>query len=72
MCQEMGHVFGLDHQYIPACMDDINGINDPRTPPPASHDYAHLDTIYGSHLDAAATRSSSAESVSVERTPDTR
>ncbi|MGH2756398.1 MAG: hypothetical protein ACRDI3_01260 [Actinomycetota bacterium] len=51
LCQEVGHDFGLDHQYTqPTCMDDINGLFDPAYISPASHDYAQLDSIYA-HLD---------------------
>ena len=71
MCQEIGHLFGLDHQYTqPTCMDDRSGINDPAYTTPASHDYAQLDAIYGSHLDRTVTIASSGKVVSTERTPD--
>lgn len=53
LCQEVGHAFGLDHQYSePSCMDDIGGLFDPAYVSPASHDYAQLDAIYA-HLDGA-------------------
>ncbi len=57
MCQEIGHVFGLDHQDentqnapLGSCMDYTN---DP-TPNqhPNTHDYSQLETIY-SHLELA-------------------
>ncbi|MDO8572980.1 MAG: hypothetical protein Q7S11_04445 [bacterium] len=59
MCQEIGHVFGLDHQDeifdnppLGTCMDYTN---DP-TPNqhPNTHDYDELDFIY-SHLDTITT-----------------
>jgi hypothetical protein len=60
MCQEVGHIFGLDHQdenvdngNLGTCMDYTS---DPDGPPanlqPNSHDYFMLDVeIYGSHTD---------------------
>jgi hypothetical protein len=59
MCQEIGHVFGLDHQdedfrnaSLGTCMDYAN---DP-TPNqhPNAHDYEQLEAIY-SHGDGAQT-----------------
>ena len=51
LCQEIGHDFGLDHQYTqPSCMDDINGLFDPAFISPASHDYEQLEIDYA-HLD---------------------
>ncbi|MFN2525479.1 MAG: hypothetical protein ABR505_04355, partial [Actinomycetota bacterium] len=51
LCQEIGHDFGLDHQYTePTCMDDLNGLFDPAFISPGAHDYAQLDSIYA-HLD---------------------
>lgn len=52
MCQEIGHVFGLDHTSTDGrddntCMDYSN---DTYPDKPNSHDYAQLVTIYG-HLD---------------------
>lgn len=61
MCQEVGHMFGLDHQDenfsnapLGTCMDYTN---DP-TPnqQPNAHDYEMLETIYA-HLDASSTAS---------------
>lgn len=53
LCQEIGHAFGLDHQYTePSCMDDIDGLFDPAYVSPGAHDYAQLDSIYA-HLDSA-------------------
>lgn len=59
MCQEVGHVFGLDHQdenfnntNLGTCMDYTN---DPNTNQyPNSHDYSQLESIY-SHLDTTTT-----------------
>ncbi|MEU0880420.1 hypothetical protein ABZ345_17600 [Lentzea sp. NPDC005914] len=55
MCQEVGHDFGLDHQFTNAgsCMD-YAGINDPGYVSPNTHDYNQLASIYG-HSHAAAT-----------------
>ncbi|MGD8385210.1 MAG: hypothetical protein PVF89_07370 [Lysobacterales bacterium] len=52
MCQEIGHVFGLDHQSTDGssqqtCMDYSN---DPNSISPNQHDYDELDIIYA-HLD---------------------
>ncbi len=63
MCQEVGHVFGLDHQdetfdnqALGTCMDYTS---DP-TPNqhPNQHDYDQLETIYA-HLDSTTTISAS-------------
>jgi hypothetical protein len=59
MCQEIGHIFGLDHQdenfgngNLGSCMDYTN---DPSSNQhPNEHDYEMLDTIY-SHLDTTTT-----------------
>lgn len=61
MCQEVGHVFGLDHQdevftnqNLGTCMDYTN---DPTTNQhPNTHDYEMLETIYA-HLDTTTTLS---------------
>jgi hypothetical protein len=61
-CQEVGHIFGLDHQdenfdnqNLGTCMDYTN---DPSTNQhPNQHDYAELESIY-SHLDSTTTISS--------------
>jgi hypothetical protein len=61
MCQEVGHIFGLDHQdedfdngNLGTCMDYTD---DPDGPPsnehPNQHDYDELEEIYA-HLDAPA------------------
>jgi hypothetical protein len=58
MCQEVGHVFGLDHQDenfdnqpLGTCMDYSN---DPvPNQHPNAHDYAELESIY-KHLDATS------------------
>lgn len=55
LCQEIGHDFGLDHQYTePTCMDDINGLFDPAFVSPGAHDYQQLDSDYA-HLDGTTT-----------------
>lgn len=62
VCQEVGHIFGLDHQdeafdnaNLGTCMDYTS---DPDGPPsnlhPNQHDYDQLQTIY-SHLDTTST-----------------
>ena len=59
MCQEVGHIFGLDHQdeafdnpNLGSCMDYTN---DPSTNQhPNQHDYDQLESIY-SHLDSTST-----------------
>ena len=61
MCQEVGHVFGLDHQdevfansNLGTCMDYTN---DPTSNQhPNTHDYEMLETIYA-HLDTTTTLS---------------
>jgi hypothetical protein len=54
LCQEVGHDFGLDHQYTqPSCMDDTNGLFDPAFVSPGSHDYDQLNSIYA-HLDTVS------------------
>lgn len=58
MCQEVGHIFGLDHQdenfdnpNLGTCMDYTS---DPSSNQhPNAHDYQQLESIYA-HLDAAA------------------
>jgi hypothetical protein len=59
MCQEVGHVFGLDHQdedfdnpTINTCMDYTNDPNSNQHP--NQHDYDQLETIYG-HTDGSTT-----------------
>jgi len=66
MCQEIGHVFGLDHQdevfgnaNLGTCMDYTN---DPSTNQhPNLHDYEQLALIYA-HLDTTTTLSQSTAS----------
>lgn len=56
LCQEIGHILGLDHQHGetgPTCMDDVNGLFDSAYVSPNAHDYQELDTIY-THLDASS------------------
>ncbi|HEX2995920.1 MAG TPA: hypothetical protein VHP14_13940 [Anaerolineales bacterium] len=55
ICQEIGHVWGLDHQDesgadLNTCMDYSDALDNPH---PNAHDYAQLETIY-SHLDGGA------------------
>jgi len=54
MCQEVGHDFGLDHQFTNAssCMD-YAGQTDPAYVSPNSHDYSELLAIYN-HGDGSA------------------
>lgn len=54
MCQEVGHDFGLDHQFTntSSCMD-YAGLDDPSYVSPNSHDYNQLTAIYN-HGDAGA------------------
>jgi hypothetical protein len=58
MCQEVGHDFGLDHQFTNAgsCMD-YAGQTDPAYVSPNSHDYSELLTIYN-HGDGSAAAAS--------------
>lgn len=55
ICQEIGHLWGLDHQDesgadLNTCMDYANALDNPH---PNAHDYQQLETIY-SHLDGGA------------------
>ncbi len=62
LCQEVGHILGLDHQHGetgPTCMDDVNGLFDPAYVSPNAHDFQEIDTIY-THLDAVGTSTMSA------------
>ena len=63
MCQEVGHIFGLDHQNVDfynanlgSCMDYTS---DPARSPsnelPNSHDYQQLELIYNAHPDGSTT-----------------
>lgn len=59
MCQEVGHVFGLDHQdeifdnaNLGTCMDYTN--NPLTNQHPNAHDYEELEAIYA-HLDSTTT-----------------
>lgn len=61
MCQEVGHMFGLDHQDedfnnapLETCMDYSNDPNPNQHP--NQHDYDMLETIYA-HLDTTTTAS---------------
>lgn len=64
MCQEVGHIFGLDHQdenfnnqNLGTCMDYTNSPGSNQHP--NAHDYEQLSTIY-SHLDGSAAATLSA------------
>jgi len=67
MCQEVGHVFGLDHQdevftnaNLGTCMDYTN---DPSTNQhPNTHDFSQLEAIYA-HLDVTNTSSNKVASL---------
>ncbi|GAA3550612.1 hypothetical protein GCM10022222_37670 [Amycolatopsis ultiminotia] len=62
MCQEVGHDFGLDHQFTNAgsCMD-YAGQSDPAYVSPNSHDYSELLSIYN-HGDGSAAASNGSQS----------
>jgi len=60
MCQEVGHIFGLDHQDedfyntpLGTCMD--YSADPTLNQHPNAHDYEQLETIYNSHFEAAKT-----------------
>lgn len=57
LCQEVGHAFGLGHQYAVSCMNDDAGISDPAYVSPNAHDFEELESIYG-HLDSSTSVSS--------------
>jgi len=64
MCQEVGHIFGLDHQdenfsnpNLGTCMDYTNSPGSNQHP--NAHDYEQLSTIY-SHVDGSAAATLSA------------
>lgn len=65
MCQEIGHDFGLDHQFTNAgsCMD-YAGQDDPSYVSPNSHDYSQLQSIYN-HGDGAAPTGSDASTTTI-------
>ena len=70
MCQEVGHIFGLDHQDenfsnapLGTCMDYSNDPNPNQHP--NLHDYEMLETIYA-HLDTATTVGQSVSSASAD------
>ncbi len=61
MCQEIGHIFGLDHQStgessLDTCMDYYDNTSDTdfSSTKPNQHDYGQLATMY-SHLDGTTT-----------------
>ncbi|MCX5302749.1 hypothetical protein OG304_04685 [Streptomyces sp. NBC_00160] len=64
VCQEVGHLFGLDHQFTNAgsCMD-YAGIDDPAYTHPNQHDYDELGVIYNHGDSAAAAQPSSASKI---------
>lgn len=71
MCQEVGHIFGLNHQdetfgnpNLDTCMDYTN--NPESNQHPNTHDYEMLETIYA-HIDSTTTASQSTASA---RMPD--
>lgn len=63
MCQEVGHVFGLDHQNesfydanLGSCMDyTSNPLGPPSNEHPNAHDYQQLELIYNGHSDGSIT-----------------
>lgn len=66
MCQEVGHDFGLDHQFTntSSCMD-YAGLDDPSYVSPNSHDYSQLLATYNHGDSGAAARSSSATQTTI-------
>lgn len=71
-CQELGHVFGLDHNHgSVTCLNDLDGLNNPSYQQPNQHDYNMLDTIYR-HLDGSTTiaKPGSSDTESAARRPD--
>lgn len=70
MCQEIGHTFGLGHQYTePSCMDDRNGLFDPAYISPGPHDFAQLELIYA-HLDSTSTVAAAAAAAAASAVED--
>lgn len=57
LCQEVGHIFGLDHNRLPiifgaSCMNDDNAtLNSPAYQTPNGHDADHLNLVY-THTDS--------------------
>lgn len=69
LCQEVGHVLGLDHTRDPtskSCMDEAYGINDPEWVNPNAHDFGQLDRIYR-HRDRTAKADSPARVVALDQ-----
>lgn len=67
LCEEVGHVLGLDHQRDPSsksCMDDLHGINDPEWAAPNAHDFEQLARIYR-HRDSKAKAGSPSQVVAL-------
>lgn len=57
LCQELGHTFGLDHQRTEvSCMNDIEGLKDPRYIGPGANDFALLQGIYAPDSPAVASQ----------------
>ncbi|MFJ7244347.1 hypothetical protein ACIQWA_06805 [Kitasatospora sp. NPDC098652] len=71
ICQEIGHLWGLDHQFTNAgsCMD-YAGINDPAYVHPNQHDYDELGIIYN-HSDGALAVAKPSAATSTIRTGTT-
>lgn len=69
MCQEVGHIFGLDHQDVNfnnanlgSCMDYTNNpLGPPSNEHPNNHDFDQLDSIYA-HTDSVNTAGAAAPS----------
>lgn len=67
MCQEVGHIYGLDHQdedhyngNLGSCMDYTSSPDSNQYP--NKHDYQQLETIYAGHNHSTSTTSSSSAS----------
>ena len=67
ICQEIGHLWGLDHQDesgadLNTCMDYADALDNPH---PNAHDYQQLESIY-SHLDGGAQVAPDSDALSSE------
>ena len=58
LCQEVGHTFGLHHQYAVTCMNDKQGLFDSAYIKPNQHDYDQLAVTYAHTNDSTTTVSS--------------